>query len=94
MTVKKLRIQGFDVAVIVEDLASQGMLGRCSTTNQKIVVSSGIPEDVKNSTILHEAVHYISDLFNIDLSESQVCILETAFFNFIKSNPAFIKSLL
>lgn len=91
----KLKIQSHAVNLVFDNPSSwaQGGIGRCDTLKQEITINNAMPEDTSNAAVLHEVTHYISCLFNLELSESQVSILAIAWFDFIKSNPKFITEI-
>ena len=41
-----------------------------------IEIHAGDPPDVKASTLLHERIHAVSDIYGLGLSEEAVCALE------------------
>lgn len=46
-----------------------------------------------NATLLHEAIHCLSDLYHIRLNEVQVRCLEQGIISMLMDNPAFSESL-
>lgn len=67
-----------------------GAMGRANYVNGNILISSECGEDFKRSTLLHEIVHIISGMNDLELSETQVSVLGIALFDIIKSNPKLV----
>ena len=44
-------------------------------------------------SIFHEAIHAVSQIYDIRLKERQVAMLETTLISLIRDNPKFIKEL-
>ena len=56
--------------------------------DMKIVMSSKIKDkDIYFSSLLHESIHAIAELYGIKLKESQVRVLEMSIFSLMKNNP-------
>lgn len=57
-----------------------GSMGRQNSKEQTIWVNSEMGREAKQSTLVHEFVHAVSDHLGLDLTEAQVRGLETALF--------------
>ena len=53
----------------------------------EIRLSSNNDDDQQQATLIHEILHGISDMFNLDLSEDTVLRLGNALYTVIKDNP-------
>lgn len=53
----------------------------------EIQVSKKLNQDILTSTILHEAIEMISDIYGLSLEESQVRTLEVSLMEVFKKNP-------
>lgn len=62
-------------------------LGLCHSDLQQIWLNVTNTFETNINTILHESLHAISDAYQIDLSERQVCVLATALIAFARDNP-------
>lgn len=62
-------------------------LGECHSDLQQIWLNATNTAETNTNTILHECLHAISDAYQIDLSERQVCVLATALIAFARDNP-------
>lgn len=62
-------------------------MGLCDLENQSLHVKDGLPAEQERSTLLHEAIHAISDSLGLNLSEKQVQGLETGLFDMNSRNP-------
>lgn len=95
--IKKLKICGFDFPITYKDLVLEGgdtCLGCCKSDNNSIEIKNGIVSQRENEVILHESVHAISDIMNLDLSENQVNTLGVMLIDYIVKNPKFINKIL
>lgn len=60
----------------------------CSNGNaQTIIIDKDITKQFKESTFIHEVLHQIDFIYNIELDHKQVFLLETGIFAFLKDNP-------
>ena len=94
---KKLKICGFDFKLIYKQLVvEQGdsCLGCCKSDKNIIEIKTNIIPQRENEVILHESIHAISDIMNLDLTELQVNTLGVDIINYIKSNPKFIRKIM
>lgn len=64
-------------------------LGLCDDVKQVIYIRKDAKPDGKKSTILHEILHALSDVYAIGLKERQVQQLSTALIQFINDNYDF-----
>lgn len=92
---KTIKILSHDVTVTEEDpsMWSEGGMGRSYIKTGQIVLNKTMQQDSKRSTMIHEAVHYISDLTSSDLTEQQIDAVAVGMFSLLKDNPEFIKEL-
>ena len=56
-----------------------------------IDISKKCSEDMQECALIHECVHGIDDIFDIDLSEEQIKKLGKGIYSFIKDNPQLFK---
>lgn len=63
------------------------LLGEFDEMTCTIRVRPNISEQLRRSTILHECLHAISSIYGLDLTESQVLVLESSLTNLINQNP-------
>ena len=70
--------------------------GECSTAppGPKIRIAADLAPGWKELTLLHEALHIISDILDLDLKEQQVRGLEVGLGCLFKDNHTFSKNLL
>lgn len=76
------------VCEVDPDIISDGMMGRASIKDQKILIASDMGEDVKNHTFLHELVHLASDILCLEFTEQQVDGISLAFHSLLKDNDS------
>jgi len=95
--IKKLKICGFDFKIEYKHLVVEtgdSCLGCCKSDNNIIEIKKGIIPQREDEVILHESIHAMSDIMNLELTEIQVNTLGVDVINFIKSNPKFIKKIM
>jgi len=95
--IKKLKICGFDFDVMYKKLVVEkgdSCLGLCRSDENKIEIKAGITPQRENEVILHESIHAISDIMNLDLDENTVNTLGVLIINYIKDNKQFINKIL
>ena len=61
-------------------------MGRGDSKTATIHLCKDMNEEVKRTTLLHEIIHQISDKLGLELTEHQVCGLESGLFPFFKEN--------
>jgi hypothetical protein len=91
--IKKLRICGFDFDVVYKESVIENgnsCLGCCKSDANIIEMKGGITPQRENEVILHESIHAISDIMNLDLNENSVNTLGVMLINFIAQNKKFI----
>lgn len=95
--IKKLKICGFDFAITYQDEVIENgerCLGCCKSDRNLIEMKKGITPQRENEVLLHESIHAISDIMNLDLSENTVNSLGVSLTQFIKSNKQLINKIL
>ncbi len=60
--------------------------GRCDLNNLYIAINNSAPIPNKDSTFLHEIIHFLNDRLTIELSEHQISLLETGLYQVIHTN--------
>jgi Zn-dependent peptidase ImmA (M78 family) len=78
--VLQIKILGLCINIIYTDDVSRAdnCMEICDSKTLEIFINKNMPEENKRLTLLHEVIHMISDLLNLDLNESQVCGLSVA----------------
>ena len=59
-------------------------LGRSSFSDQWVRVSGSRPFDGRDSTLLHELIHLVSDTVELGLKEHQISVLAETLFAFLR----------
>lgn len=59
----------------------------------EIQVSKKLNQEILTSTILHEVIEMISDIYGLNLEESQVRTLEVSLMSVFAQNPWFLERL-
>ena len=84
---KKLRIAGHDVEVVEIDLLNNSNnTGQFLPQSDRIEIDKTVSKDVKRSTLMHEIIEAINHYYVLNLKHEKILVLETAFFEFMKSN--------
>lgn len=63
------------------------LYGQIHYLSEKILLNEAAKEEQKKSTLLHELVHAMDEIYNIELEEKQVDKLGNAFYMLQKDNP-------
>ena len=95
--IKKLKICGFDFKVIYKKIiveSGDSCLGCCHSDKNIIEIKTGIIPQRENEILLHESIHSISDIMNMDLTENQVNTLGVVLIDFIVKNNKLIYKIL
>lgn len=95
--IKKLKICGFDFDIIYKPLVVEtgdSCLGCCKSDENRIEIKKGITLQRENEVILHESIHAMSDIMNMEFNELQVNTFGVVLINFIKDNKKFINKIL
>lgn len=63
------------------------LYGQIHYLPEKILLNADAKEEQKKSTLLHELVHAMDEIYNIELNENQVDKLGNALYMLQKDNP-------
>jgi len=94
--IKKLKICGFDFIINYKEIIAQdgdSCLGCCKSDSNVLEIKLGIIPQRENEVILHEAIHAISDIMNLELTEMQVNTLGVMLIDFIVKNNKFMNKI-
>lgn len=74
------------------DLIKDGQecFGRIDFDKQVIYLNSAYSKEQREATLIHEILHGIDNLYQIDLSEKQVALLADGLYTVIKDNGGLI----
>lgn len=94
----QMRVCGHTVQVRTEDPGawSSNGIGRSHSGRAEILLKSGLPEEVRQSTLLHETIHMIADmnsLKGITDEETTVAVLANALFAWMRDNKAVVAGI-
>lgn len=92
---KKLRIGGHTYSIKEDPDLPKNQWGLFEAEKLLIRIAPSLHDDVKTMTLLHEMLHGLFWEYNIQVKneETVVSSLTTAFAQFIKNNPEFIKAV-
>lgn len=85
----KIKIHGQNITIIENNPGgwSENGMGRWLGKNGEILINSGMPDDIKDSVLLHEIIHALADMNALNLSETQVSVLANGLFETLRANP-------
>lgn len=88
MVSNTMRICGIDVEIeeTPPSLWAMDGMGRCDGLEAKILLRDTMKPDLKQSVLLHEVLHFISDANGLDLNEQTVSVLASSLFAFLRDN--------
>ena len=95
--IKKLKICGFDFELKYSDIvyeAGDVCLGCCKSDENLIQIKSMITPQRENEVILHESLHAMSNIMNLELTENTINTLGVVLIDFIKRNDKFVIKIL
>jgi hypothetical protein len=78
----------FDVKFTEHLTRDSSCLGQHCGNLQEIQIDSGLKQQMKESSFLHEVLHGIDFVYGVGLSHEAVKQLEGGLYAFIKDNPA------
>jgi hypothetical protein len=95
MKPNKIRILGktYSVKFTNDAPVHEDAQGHCDYLKLRLTVREGLAPAEERSTLLHEALHAVSQAMGMNLSEAQVGRLEGGLFAMIRDNPEFIDYL-
>jgi len=93
---KIIRILDHDIKVEFSnpEAWSEGAMGRCDMKEARILINSSIDKDMQGSTFMHEVMHMIADMNNIEISEQSIDGFALGITSFIRNNPKFINEII
>ena len=83
---KQIKIGGHTYKII--DISGSDA-GRAFTDKNTIAIDMYQSKSHVESTLLHEILHILNNLYDLNLTEAQVAVLETALYDVIKNNKLF-----
>lgn len=86
--IDSVKICGVNHKIIMKTaLEMPNELGLCHSDIQEIWLNKTNTRETNLNVLLHECLHTISDVYDLDLSERQVSVLATALIAFARDNP-------
>lgn len=71
-------------------LRGQGCAGTFEFQESEILLDSGMADESKKSTAVHEVVHGLDAAAGSSMKERDVCAFASLLFTFIRDNPEFV----
>jgi len=72
---------------------NQTAFGVACLGKQQILINPEISGDMLHCTVIHETLHIIADIQNVELSEQDVCNLSIGLYSLIRNNPKLIATI-
>ena len=89
----KVFFGNYQIPVQITELA-EGDFGEFSFyPYPSIKVSTGLKKEVETSTILHEVIEMISEVYGLSLEESQIRVLEVSLMGVFFQNPWLVERM-
>ena len=91
----KIKLLSHDVNYKVEDpgLWRHSGMGMASVVDMAVVINKNMPKDAIRSTTLHEIVHIVDGLLQLELTEQQVDGVAIGIHSLLKDNKRFMENL-
>lgn len=86
---RELKIAGYVVKIEGDAniLATEGRIGEYSPFEQKIRIATGLTEQQKKETLIHEILEAINDIYELSLEhDEQLCKLSVSIHQIIADN--------
>lgn len=80
---KRIKILGHDIEI---ELRKISCLGEADFSRGSVYIDKGATKCAKRSTLMHEIVHLIQRILDVDMSEQDVSNLSLGFLSFIDNN--------
>ena len=84
--IERVRIGGMDVRIVEDETLDA--FGEWWDFKQVIRMAPNLPPRVWASTLLHESLHAIGDVYGVPISERGVRVLEQSIIGMIRADPA------
>lgn len=86
----KVKIGGLTYEVSTSDklLRDSDAMGTSCGNIQSITIDRTVPKQLQETTFIHEVIHQISFVYNLNFEEHTTALLEAGIYAFIKDNPA------
>lgn len=89
-----VKICGVEHAIVIKPaIEMPDQLGLCHSDVQQIWLANTNTPETQLNTLLHECIHTIDHLYDLDMNERQVCVLATALIAFARDNPSIAQQL-
>lgn len=85
----EIKIGGYQVSIEESDkiLANESRIGEYSPFEQKITLATGLTEQQKNETLIHEILEAINDFYELNLDhDEQLCKLSVVIHQILTDN--------
>lgn len=83
--IKRVRIGGMDVQIIEDE--NLDSFGEWWDFKQVIRMAPNLPPRVWASTLLHESIHAVGDVYGVPISERLVRVLEQSIVGMVRADP-------
>ena len=88
---KKLKILGQEYSVyLLPNKKMKGKLGECNVNDREILIRETLKGDKFREVFLHEIIHAIAEMLNLDMTENQVNNVAVGLTALINDNTEFL----
>lgn len=90
-----IHISGIDFGVHYKSNEEMnGNIGLAQFDKQEVWVNETHTAQTKKIALLHETLHILSSVYNLNFSEEQVVVMTHAILGALRDNPEFVKEIL
>lgn len=83
---KKVRIGGHTFKVVLEKFKEQENMGSCDFTKNIITIDANMPQDQKEATFIHEAMHAMNTTLGSGMGHIMLDSLAEQMYQFLSDN--------
>lgn len=90
-----IKILDVDFKIIRETSGawSERGMGRASLKKGEISIDQTMPKSVQDSTLIHEVVHMIANILDIDMNEQDVSNISAGVYSFMRNNGGVVEDI-
>lgn len=91
-----MKLLNMNIDIIEEDGTAwaPNTLGVADMVNSRILLREGMKKDLRDSTLVHEAIHMIADIIGVPLDEEQTRQMTAGFYSLVVDNPGIIADMI
>jgi len=92
---KTLKIMGvqYQINFVDDNTRTDCAMGRMDSKAAIININKSMPEDNQRVTLLHEVMHCLSEMLNLELTEKRIAGLSTGIFEVMEINQYYFQGM-